>query len=435
MKAGPSALERDRVLDVDLEALLGPEHGENSVARLRGRVQDALARHDLRVDLVVLCHGTDPGRLATTARLCRALSPALRTDRVHVAVSYQDSTAPRELIDQLPGGQPVWSDHPRLTGPDGVRLPSLGKSEHLLACLARLHCEPGDPSRRFVVFLDSDYLVYDPVNALALYAPWALGFASDQGGAPADERFAGVRYAKGGGLRLVVNTELAKLHAERTLGFLDLLDAALAYTTPHAPPVSAMLPAGFVATPQALRRVLSPALFAELTTAMARFTQTGGRSSRGLSQYLASRNAHPLEHRLARFPFLLHGDQGATLAAWSGMRLAPGYGLELSFLVAALRPGPDSGQVISAVTLPHAHLPRDDKNNFALGVEMFALLQHLIHDANGPEPDHTAPASPLRRASATPLGYRFVDLAPPTSTPVSYPPLTDLQVDMKDDRP
>jgi hypothetical protein len=270
MSAAPSTPQRDRVLDVDLEALLGADHGQHSVPQLRARVQDALFRHDLHVHLIVLCHGTDPGRFATTARLCRTLGPVLRTDRVDLTVSYQGGPAPRDLTDRLEAGQPVWSDHPRLTRPDGMRLPSTGKTEHLLACLARLRAEPGDPDRRFVVFLDSDYLVYDPVNALALYAPWALGFVSPQGGAPVEQRFAGVEFAKGGGLRLVVDAELTKLRPERTLGFLDLLDAALAATTPQAPAVSSVLPDGFVATPQALSRALSPALLAEVTTAMAR---------------------------------------------------------------------------------------------------------------------------------------------------------------------
>jgi hypothetical protein len=161
---------------------------------------------------------------------------------------------------------------------------------------------------------------------------------------------------------------------------------------------------------------------------MARCTQPGGRSSRGLSQYLASRVAHPLENRLARFPFLLHGDQGATLAAWSAMPLAPGYGLELSFLAAALRTG--RGRVVSVVTLPHAHLPKDDGSNFALGVDMFALLQQLI----GAGDTAGAPGRPMRRASSTPLGYQFVDLDPSTPVPALYPPLTAWTTDEENRR-
>jgi hypothetical protein len=117
------------------------------------------------------------------------------------------------------------------------------------------------------------------------------------------------------------------------------------------------------------------------------------------------------------------------------MRLAPGYGLELSFLTAALRPGPVRGQVASVVTLPHAHLPKEDKNNFALGVEMFVLVQHLIGTSD-PETGETASAPRLRRVSATPLGYRLVDLdLPPRAAPVPYPPLTDLPTDVEDERP
>lgn len=428
MSAAPTTVGLDRVLDVDLDALLGADHGAHSVAGLCAPVEAALERHDLRVHLIVLCHGADPKRLAATARLCRALGPALRTERVDLTVSYQGRRAPRELTDLLGTGTPVWSNHPRLIGQDGARLSSTGKTEHLLACLARLRAQPGDLVRRFVVFLDGDYLVYDPVNALALYAPWALGFATDDGGGAAEDQFAGVEFAKGGGMRLVVDAELVTSYPERTPGFLDLLDAAMAHTTPHAPATSTVLPPDLVPTLPALRRELAPALYAELAAAMAQFTHTGGRSSRGLSQYLASRSAHPLECRLARFPFLLHGDHGASLAAWSGMRLASGYGLELSFLTAALRPGANRGRVVNAVTLPHAHMPKDDTNNFALGVEMFALVQHLI-GASGPRPEETRPAPRLCHASATPLGYRYVDLdPPPRSMPVLYPPLTDMEV-------
>ena len=416
MSAAVATPAPDRVLDVDLDTLLAPSDG---VSGLRRRVGDALHRHDLRVHLIVLCHGTDSQRFATAARLCRALGPTLCTDRVELVVSYQGDPTPRELTDALTPAESVWAQHPELVGPDRARLPQVGKTEHVLACLALLRSQPTDSDRHFVVFLDSDYLVYDPVDALALYAPWALGFASPDGGAPAEARFSGVDFAKGGGLRLVVDTELTtKASTDRTLSFLDLLDAALARAVPHAPAVRATLPTGTVPTLKVLERTLPPALLAELTAAIGHYTQAGGRSSRGLSQYLASRNAHPLEQALARFPFLLHGDQGATMAAWSAMPLAPGYGLELSFLAAALQSG--RGRVASAVTLPHAHLPKNERSNFALGVEMFALLQHLI-GVSGPA---TGPSRPVRRASATPLGYRFVDLVPPSPVPALYPPLT-----------
>ncbi|WIV60715.1 hypothetical protein [Amycolatopsis nalaikhensis] len=417
MSAALGAPGHERVLDIDLDTLLAPTGG---VSGLRARVEDALCRHDLRVHLILLCHGTDPQRFTTTARLCRALGPVLRTDRVELVVSYQGGPVPRELTDLLEPGDPVWSEHPTLAGSDGALLPQVGKTEHLLSCLAMLRSRSWNPDRQFVVFLDSDYLVYDPVDALVLYAPWALGFSSPDGGAPADTRFTGLEFAKGGGLRLVADAELTmKASTDRTLSFLDLLDAAMARAVPHAPTVSATLPPGALPTRQVLERTLTPALLDELTTAMGRYTQAGGRSSRGLSQYLASRNAHPMEEALTRFPFLLHGDQGATLAAWSVIPLAPGYGLELSFLAAALRSG--RGRVTSAVALPHAHLPKNDGSNFALGVEMFALLQQLI----GADEPVAARGRPMRRASATPLGYQLVNLDPPSPVPARYPPLTE----------
>jgi hypothetical protein len=232
MSAALDTAAPERVLDVDLDTLLTPT---DDVSALQARVQDALNRHDLRVHLIVLCHGTDPQRFTTTARLCRALGPVLRTDRVELVVSYQGGPVPRELTDLLEPGRPVWSEHPELAGPDGALLPRVGKTEHLLSCLATLRSRPGNPDRQFVVFLDSDYLVYDPVDALALYAPWALGFSSPDGGAPAEARFTGMEFAKGGGLRLVADAELTKkASTDQTLSFLDLLDAAMARAVPHA---------------------------------------------------------------------------------------------------------------------------------------------------------------------------------------------------------
>lgn len=57
------------------------------------------------------------------------------------------------------------------------------------------------------------------------------------------------------------------------------------------------------------------------------------------------------------------------------MELALGYGLEISFLINALfRPGMHTGRIVNAHTLPHAHLPKDEGDIFAMGVEMFTLV-------------------------------------------------------------
>ncbi|MGW4123076.1 hypothetical protein [Nocardia sp. NPDC004711] len=223
-----------------------------------------------------------------------------------------------------------------------------------------------------------------------------LGFSAPRGGC-SDDRGAGVHFAKGGSLRLAVGPELSKPDGESTWMFVDLLDAALARCVPHAPPVRERLPRGTVPTREALRNTLGPAGFAELEAVLERCTKHGGRSSRALSLWLSRRRDNMIERWLARFSFLLHGDQGATLSAWAAMELAPGYGLEISFLINALfRPGLHAGRIVNALTLPHAHLPKDETDNFAMGVEMFSLLQHLLHGMTsrnpgehaGPEPGH-----------------------------------------------
>jgi hypothetical protein len=423
----------DKVLDMDLDALLGP--GGTSRVQVEEQVVAAMRRHGLRVHLVVLCHGHDGARFETTARLCRALEGLRHAPGVDLAVSYQGGPAPAGLTALLDTGVPVLAGHPLLVeAVSGAPMSGSGKTEHLLSCLASLLEAGGDPERRFVVFLDNDYLVYDPENVFALYAPWALGFAT--GEVPcADERFAGVSFAKGGSLRLAVAPEMAKPAGERTWGFADLLEAALAHCVPRAPTVGERLPAGFVPTRDALLQTLGPAQFAELEAAVEQITKSGGRSSRALSLWLSSRRDHLVEHWLSRFSFLLHGDQGATLAAWAAMELAPGFGLEISFLINALfRPGMHTGRIVNALTLPHAHLPKDEGDNFAMGVEMFTLVQHLLNGmtSRGPEdPAASAPGPvPQRRwvhQSPTKLGYKPVELtwALPR-VPALYPAVTAL---------
>jgi hypothetical protein len=61
---------------------------------------------------------------------------------------------------------------------------------------------------------------------------------------------------------------------------------------------------------------------------------------------------------------------------------------------------------------------------------MFALLQHLVGAAD----PAAAPGRPVRRASATPLGYEFVDLDPLPPVPALYPPLTAWTTDKENRR-
>lgn len=419
----------DKIVDVDLDVLLGP--GGARRAQVEEQAAAAIRRHRLTVHLVVLCHGHDVARFETTARLCSALAGLRRPPGVELVVSYQGGPVPVGLMRLLDPTVPVLSGYPPLAeAAGGTPIPGAGKTEHLLSCLTRMLQGGGDPQRRFVAFLDNDYLVYDPENAFALYAPWVLGFSAD--GVPcADVRFAGVSFAKGGSLRLALGSDVAK-SAERTWRFADLLDAAWARCVPKAPAIGELLPAGFVPTRSALHQRLGPAAFAELEAAVEQITRSGGRSSRALSLWLSSRRDHLIEHWLSRFSFLLHGDQGATLAAWAAMELAPGYGLEISFLINALfRPGLHTGRIVNALTLPHAHLPKDEGDNFAMGVELFTLVQHLLHGMTSGIDGQPATAGPAgrrwMRQSPTKLGYKPVELTwPVPRVPALYPAVTAL---------
>jgi hypothetical protein len=425
------APDEDKILDIDLDGLLGP--GGVRRDQVQQQVAASMRRHGLIVHLIVLCHGHDLARFATTARLCCSLTTLRETNpAVELAVSYQGGPAPAALTAQVDARVRVLAGHRSLTRA-GVLVPGVGKTEHLLSCLAVLLAGGGDPDRQFVVFIDNDYLVYDPEDAFALYAPWVLGFAAAQASCT-DVRFAGVRFAKGGSLRLAVGPEFAKPAGERTWRFVDLLDAALARCVPNAPPVSERLSGGMVATRQTLQAVLGAEGFAELESAVERCTKHGGRSSRALSLWLSSRRDNLVERWLARFSFLLHGDQGAVLSAWATMELAPGYGLEVSFLINALfRPGLHTGRIVNALALPHAHLPKDEADNFAMGVEMFTLVQQLLHGMTSrnpgsenicPEPGHQTRFS---HHAATKLGYKRVELTSPAPrVPALYPPVTDL---------
>ncbi|KZM71131.1 hypothetical protein [Nocardia terpenica] len=425
------APEPDKIVDVDLDGLLGP--GGVRRRQVVRQVAAALCRHGLTVHLIVLCHGQDLLRFATTARLCRSLISLCDCDPgVRLAVSYQGDPAPEALTAQLDRRVRLLTGCRALTHA-GMPVPAVGKTEHLLSCLAVLLAEGSDPERQFVVFIDNDYVIYDPEDAFALYAPWALGFAAEHTGC-SDQPYAGVSFAKGGSLRLAVGPELVKPDGERTWRFVDLLDTALARCVPHAPPVSERLPVGMVPTRETLRNLLGAGGFAELEAAVERCTKHGGRSSRALSLWLSSRRDNLVERWLARFSFLLHGDQGATLSDWAAMELAPGYGLEISFLINALfRPGLHTGRIVNALTLPHAHLPKDETDNFAMGVEMFALVQRLLHGMTSrtPSSEDTVPelghATRFSHYAATKLGYKRVELtAPAPRVPALYPPVTEL---------
>ncbi|MFI6030851.1 hypothetical protein [Amycolatopsis magusensis] len=421
-----------KMLDVDLDTLLGPRGSRHT--EVRDQVARVMDREDLHVRVIVLCHGDDRSRFATTGRLCRALAPAVTHPRIQLMVSYQDGPVPAGLTTQLGGAVAVLSDHPALTEPSGAAVARTGKTEHLLGCLAALARQGGDPRRQFVIFLDNDYLVYDLVSLEALYLPWVLGFAQ-AGSSPADPRFAHVTFAKGGSLRLAVSPHLTLGARARTCGFADLLDAALAHAAPWVKPITERVPAGFIPTRTALIGILGAGVFADVETAVEQVTKHGGRSSRALSLWLASRREHVVEAALSRFSFLLHGDQGATLAAWSAMELAPGYGLEISFLLNALfRPDLHTGRIVNCLGLPHAHLPKAEADNFALGVEMFTLLEQLLHGmtSRAPHPGHAATAraaaaEPWQHHAATKLGYKRVQLSSaPQRVPALYPPLSAL---------
>ena len=131
---------------------------------------------DLLVHVVVLAHGTDTSRIASTIAMLRMLCDEVRNDQIHIWLSYQGKKLPAQLrgyartedinlIDQ--------SDEAK--NKDLQELPTTGKTENILHVLKKIYDRRfSPPEQQFVIFLDNDYLLYDAVNVRSLYLPWVL---------------------------------------------------------------------------------------------------------------------------------------------------------------------------------------------------------------------------------------------------------------------
>lgn len=259
-----------------------------------------------------------------------------------------------------------------------------GKTEHLLCFLSFLIEKQYSQSRTFVVTLDDDYVVFDPINVLALFAPWV----SDFGQKSSVENTPPIGYTKGGGPRIVPPEQLVRAIGRGespVLTFGQLCSHLIRQATGVD---SAVKLESLIATPEALPDLLGAAS-ESLHDALRLLSRSGGRNSRALSIYLSSLGNDPFANALSRFSFLLHGDQGTTIERWSRMRLGRGYALELSFLVNALFFDSECDIAIANVfTIPHSHVPKDYEASFKLGIEVFSTLHMLrrLVAANGQQP-------------------------------------------------
>lgn len=355
-----------------LENLIGTSWDDyNEVLKL---AYQKMQEDDLLVHVVVLAHGTDMLRLASTTAMLRMLCDEVRNDRIRIWLSYQGERMPVQLrgYTNTEDVELIYQSD-KVENEDLPELPTTGKTENILRALKRIYDRRfSPPEQQFVIFLDNDYLLYDAVNVHSLYLPWVLN-PYDNNGVDRDHL-----YVKAGGMRLKLSESLQSSGQLRSGGkpakFIDICKESLESTGLN--PASLEPAKHLIPTRDTLIKELGSPVVAELEAALDVTTRQGARSSRGLSCYLQARRDNPTARFYSEFSFLLHGDQGTSLANWMNANLTPGYGLELSFLNHAIEHY--GSAVVNVIGLPHAHHPKGETENFVLGIEMFSLLMELI---------------------------------------------------------
>lgn len=394
-----------RVHHQALEDLVGKtwEEYETTLKRAYRKMDE----DDLLVHVVVLAHGTDASRLDSTSAMLRMLCNNVQQSRVRVWLSYQGETLPQTLNAHTEEGVELIYQSSAAED-DNLGLPTTGKTENILRALKEIHQRNALPAKRqFVIFLDNDYLLYDAVNVHLLYLPWVMSAARDS------------LYIKAGSMRLKFTEATQRgewlMANDRPVTFSELCKESLLKAGADAKILENMN--SLIPTRDNLITALNPEAIKILESALEVTTQQGARSSRGLSCYLHSRRDIPVARYLSEFSFLLHGDQGTSLENWLGANLAPGYGLELSFLDSAMK-RPDS-KVINVIGLPHAHHPKNDAENFLLGIEMYRVVSALIDRSS------LTATLPFDESwpyySPTKLGFKRVTLRPPEMTEFYQP--------------
>lgn len=335
-------------------------------------IHDLMAKDQLTAHIVLLAHGSNPNRTASTIRMLNMLHEEVLSERVRVWLSYQGTKMPSVLskkVEEL-GIECFFS---------GVRrglhdLDESGKTENIISALIAINNKiSSEASRHFVAFIDNDYLMYDSINIHALYSAWVLQRKKS------DPRYIDKIYIKSGGGRLKLKRNLIQYPAIRQKP-MKFVDACIAATTLSKTKIDGEVLREIIPSIENLKATLTNYEYKLLDKAIGAYSQYGARSSRALTCYLFSRAREPAANYLARFSFLLHGDQGASLSTWNSISLARGYGLELSFLCDAMLR--KNSVVLNVITLPHAHIAKTEIDNFQLGVEMFELLRSYLDDFN-----------------------------------------------------
>ena len=353
---------------------------------------------------------------------------------LEVIVTYQGG--PRESLRRLAddGVRILYADTVRLQRDSEVVLAGAarGKSENLLKALSWLLEQDGDPARTFVFTVDDDYTMNHPINQWLLPVTWLL--AQDRQDnvlrLPQDREYL---HVKSGSPRLLLprglSDEIVAGRPPMSLSHLLewLLLAGGGISIPRIDP-------DVIVTPANMARLLGAGTADELRRHADRLLGEGGRTVRFLRELFYYRRERPLYDRLAAFQFPLHGDQGTTLSAWSGMALASSYGLEMSWLVQALVPDADAparAGVLDVRGVPHAHLPKDFVSSHEMAAEVMFVLD-VLEQAYGLGDD---PAAFRARYATTPEKRDGGVLSPqhsvrpdPASRVRFYPPARSLSV-------
>ncbi len=258
-----------------------------------------------------------------------------------------------------------------------------GKTENILCFLSKFADMKYSEEKTFIFTLDDDYVVYDSLNALMLFAPWIINKAhkvqQKSHFKKLEQLCDGVEFTKGGGLRIVIPKHLSLLiqsGEHEVFSYKELCYELLKmanYKLNHF-----KFPKDVIFTPDNIPILINKSTVKKLEDAMEIYTRSGGRNGTALSLYLCSKQHQLFEYWLSKFSFLLHGDQGTTLSNWLKLNLGRGYALELSFIINALF-GREFKKlrIANLITIPHSHMPKSEIANFEMGLDLFSVLEHL----------------------------------------------------------
>ncbi len=257
-----------------------------------------------------------------------------------------------------------------------------GKTENVLKFLLMLEEEVTkkklDPDKVFVLFLDDDYTLLNEQAHYLLIASWVLSCTGNASGELRRlvDLCRGVGFVKNGGVRIhfppflthrILRGAVIKDYRSLIIEAIRLeLDLGEAKSEERLSKLGRLvkrvesLPHGLILTPENLPLVVSKEELRMIRRILKRFFYPGGRVTKPYTR----RNVHEAENFLSdwlgQFTFILHGDQGSTLANWMSMKLGQGYAFDSSVIIQFLMDVQFANQrIVDIQNTPHAHQPQE----------------------------------------------------------------------------